>query len=103
MSTSCSRRPEVFRQAFAGHASRGGSIELPPSSFGRLLAKALLPWRSLRTLKIPAVFLENISDDRPIQRILPETRAGLGRTLFSNGLSGEKGDAPLTLTRSGTI
>jgi zinc/manganese transport system substrate-binding protein len=48
----------------------------------------------IRTLKIPAVFLENISDDRLIRRISAETGARVGGTLYSDSLSAEKGDAP---------
>ena len=48
----------------------------------------------IRTLKIPAVFLENISDPRLIRRISAETGAKIGGTLYSDSLTGEKGDAP---------
>jgi zinc/manganese transport system substrate-binding protein len=48
----------------------------------------------IRTQKIPAVFLENISDVRLIRRISAETGARVGGTLFSDSLSDEKGDAP---------
>jgi zinc/manganese transport system substrate-binding protein len=48
----------------------------------------------IRVAKIPAVFVENISDPRLIQRISAETGAGIGGTLYSDGLTGEKGDAP---------
>jgi zinc/manganese transport system substrate-binding protein len=48
----------------------------------------------IRTAKIPAVFLENISDPRLIQRIAVETGAKVGGTLYSDSLTGEKGDAP---------
>jgi zinc/manganese transport system substrate-binding protein len=48
----------------------------------------------IRTEKIPAVFLENISDVRLIRRISAETGAKIGGTLFSDSLSDEKGDAP---------
>jgi zinc/manganese transport system substrate-binding protein len=44
--------------------------------------------------KIPAVFLENISDDRLIRRIAAETGAKVGGTLISDSLTGEKGPAP---------
>ena len=44
--------------------------------------------------KIPAVFLENISDPRLIRRISAETGARIGGTLYSDSLTGEKGDAP---------
>ena len=48
----------------------------------------------IRTQKIPAVFLENISDSRLIRRISAETGARVGGTLYSDSLTGEKGDAP---------
>jgi len=48
----------------------------------------------LKTEQIPAVFLENISDPRLIRRISAETGARVGGTLFSDSLTGEKGDAP---------
>jgi zinc/manganese transport system substrate-binding protein len=48
----------------------------------------------IRTQKIPAVFLENISDFRLIRRISAETGAKVGGTLYSDSLTGEKGDAP---------
>ena len=48
----------------------------------------------IRTQKIPAVFLENISDPRLIRRIAAETGARVGGTLYSDSLTGEKGDAP---------
>jgi zinc/manganese transport system substrate-binding protein len=48
----------------------------------------------IKTAKIPAVFLENISDPRLIRRISAETGARVGGTLFSDSLTGEKGDAP---------
>ena len=43
---------------------------------------------------IPAVFLENISDDRLMRRISAETGARVGGTLYSDSLTDEKGDAP---------
>jgi zinc/manganese transport system substrate-binding protein len=48
----------------------------------------------IRSMRIPAVFLENISDPRLIRRISAETGAGIGGTLYSDSLTGEKGDAP---------
>ena len=48
----------------------------------------------IRTAKIPAVFLENISDPRLIRRISAETGARIGGTLYSDSLTGEKGDSP---------
>ncbi|HEV7637091.1 MAG TPA: metal ABC transporter substrate-binding protein [Bradyrhizobium sp.] len=48
----------------------------------------------IKTSKIPAVFLENISDPRLIRRISAETGARIGGTLYSDSLTGEKGDVP---------
>jgi zinc/manganese transport system substrate-binding protein len=48
----------------------------------------------IKQAKIPAVFLENISDDRLIRRISAETGAAVGGTLYSDSLTSEKGDAP---------
>jgi zinc/manganese transport system substrate-binding protein len=48
----------------------------------------------IKRAKIPAVFLENMSDDRLIGRIAAETGAKVGGTLFSDALTDEKGDAP---------
>jgi zinc/manganese transport system substrate-binding protein len=48
----------------------------------------------VRNQKIPAVFLENISDPRLMRRISAETGARIGGTLYSDSLTGEKGDAP---------
>jgi zinc/manganese transport system substrate-binding protein len=48
----------------------------------------------IRSQKIPAVFLENISDSRLIRRISAETGARVGGTLYSDSLTDEKGDAP---------
>ena len=48
----------------------------------------------VRKDKIPAVFLENISDDRLVRGIAEEGGAKLGGTLFSDSLTDEKGLAP---------
>jgi zinc/manganese transport system substrate-binding protein len=48
----------------------------------------------IRQAKIPAVFLENISDDRLIRQIAAETGAKVGATLYSDSLTGEKDDSP---------
>lgn len=48
----------------------------------------------IKAAKIPAVFLENVSDPRLIRRISAETGAKVGGTLYSDSLSAEKGDVP---------
>lgn len=50
--------------------------------------------QQIKKQKIPAVFLENISDPRLLKRIADETGAKLGGTLYSDALTAEKGDAP---------
>ncbi len=48
----------------------------------------------VRKQKIPAVFMENISDPRLLTRIANETGAKVGGTLYSDALTDEKGPAP---------
>jgi zinc/manganese transport system substrate-binding protein len=48
----------------------------------------------IRSAKIPAVFMENITDPRLMGRISAETGARVGGTLYSDSLTGEKGDSP---------
>jgi zinc/manganese transport system substrate-binding protein len=49
--------------------------------------------RQIKAQKIPAVFMENISDPRLMQQIAKETGAKIGGTVYSDSLSGEKGPA----------
>lgn len=53
--------------------------------------------RQIRAQRIPAVFLENISDPRLLQRIADETGARIGGTLYSDALTGRDGPAPTYL------
>jgi zinc/manganese transport system substrate-binding protein len=48
----------------------------------------------IRKQKIPAVFLENVTDPRLLTRISEETGAKIGGTLYSDALTDEKGPAP---------
>jgi len=48
----------------------------------------------IKAAKIPAVFLEKISDPRLMRRISTESGASVGGTLYSDSLTDEKGDAP---------
>jgi zinc/manganese transport system substrate-binding protein len=70
-------------------APLGVSTESEPSA--RDIASIIT---QIKTQKIPAVFLENISDPRLMSRIAAETGANIGGTLYSDSLTGEKGDAP---------
>jgi zinc/manganese transport system substrate-binding protein len=70
-------------------APQGVSTESEPSA--RDIAGIVT---QIRTAKIPAVFLENISDPRLMRRISAETGARIGGTLYSDSLTSENGDAP---------
>jgi zinc/manganese transport system substrate-binding protein len=48
----------------------------------------------IKKQKIPAVFMENISDPRLMEQIAKESGAKIGGSLFSDALSDEKGPAP---------
>ncbi|MGB3446859.1 MAG: metal ABC transporter substrate-binding protein [Xanthobacteraceae bacterium] len=70
-------------------APQGVSTDSEPSA--RDLARIIA---QIRKEKIPAIFLENISDPRLIRRIAAETGAKIGGTLYSDSLTDEKGEAP---------
>jgi zinc/manganese transport system substrate-binding protein len=67
----------------------GVSTDAEPSAkdVARIIAQ-------IRKQKIPAVFLENITDDRLLKRIGAESGARIGGTLYSDALTDEKGPAP---------
>jgi zinc/manganese transport system substrate-binding protein len=77
----------AYGVAFA--APVGVSTETDPSAHD---IAALI--QQIKADKIPAIFLENLSDDRLIRRIAAETGARAGGTLYSDSLTDEKGDAP---------
>jgi zinc/manganese transport system substrate-binding protein len=70
-------------------APQGVSTDAEPSA--RDVAAIIM---QIRKEKIPAVFFENISDPRLIERIAAETGARIGGTLYSDSLTGENGPAP---------
>ncbi|SFK66901.1 metal ABC transporter substrate-binding protein [Methylocapsa palsarum] len=70
-------------------APSGVSTEAEPSA--RDVAKII---RQIKTLKIPAVFLENVTDPRAMRRIAAESGAKIGGALFSDALSPPDGPAP---------
>jgi zinc/manganese transport system substrate-binding protein len=53
--------------------------------------------RQIRAEKIPAVFIENITDRRLLDQIARESGAKIGGTLYSDALSGPDGPAPTYL------
>jgi zinc/manganese transport system substrate-binding protein len=48
----------------------------------------------IKRQKIPAIFVENVSDPRLLKRIADETGARIGGTLYSDALTDQKGPAP---------
>lgn len=69
-------------------APQGVSTETEASA--RDVAKII---RQIKSQKIPAVFLENVSDPRLMQRIAAETGAKIGGKIYSDALSAERGPA----------
>jgi zinc/manganese transport system substrate-binding protein len=74
---------------FEFNAPQGISADSEPSAkdIARRIAQ-------IKREKIPAVFLENISDPRLMKRIGEESGAKIGGELFSDALSGGDGPAP---------
>jgi zinc/manganese transport system substrate-binding protein len=70
-------------------APLGVSTETEPSA--RDIATLIV---QVKKDEIPAVFLENITDDRLMRRISEETGAQVGGTLYSDSLTDEKGPVP---------
>jgi zinc/manganese transport system substrate-binding protein len=70
-------------------APQGVSTESEPSA--RDIAAIIT---QIRKQKIPAVFLENVTDPRLMRRIAAETGVAIGGTLYSDSLTEEKGPAP---------
>jgi zinc/manganese transport system substrate-binding protein len=70
-------------------APRGVSTETEASA--RDMAKIIA---QIRQQKVPAVFLENITEQRLMERIAAESGAKVGGNLLSDALTDEKGVAP---------
>jgi zinc/manganese transport system substrate-binding protein len=73
-------------------APQGVSTESQPSA--RDVARII---GQIKRQKIPAVFLENIADDRILKQIARETGARIGGTLYSDALTDANGPAPTYL------
>jgi zinc/manganese transport system substrate-binding protein len=83
-----------FQQAYGVEfiAPQGVSTEAEPSA--RDVARIIT---QVKKQKIPAVFLENITDARLMERIAQESGARIGGKLYSDALTDAKGDAPTYL------
>ncbi len=80
-----------FRQAYGVEfvAPQGVSTESEASA-----RDVALIITQIKRQKIPAVFMENVSDPRLLKQISDETGARIGGTLYSDALTDEKGPAP---------
>jgi zinc/manganese transport system substrate-binding protein len=80
-----------FAQAYGIEfiAPQGVSTEAEPSA--RDVARII---GQIKKQKIPAVFLENITDPRLMRQIAGESGARIGGTLYSDALTDPKGEAP---------
>jgi zinc/manganese transport system substrate-binding protein len=70
-------------------APQGVSTDTEPNA--RDIATSIV---QIKKEKIPAVFLENVSDPRLMRQIASETGATIGGTLYSDSLTKENGEAP---------
>ena len=78
---------EAYGIAF--NAPEGLSTEAEPSA--RAVAKLI---EQIRRENVPALFLENVSDSRLLERIAAETGVRIGGKLYSDALSPPDGPAP---------
>ncbi len=80
-----------FRDAYGVEFIAPQGVSTDAEASARDVARIIT---QIRKQKIPAVFLENISDPRLLTRIAAETGAKLGGTLYSDALTDENGPAP---------
>lgn len=80
-----------FRAAYGVEFVAPQGMSTDSEASARDVARIII---QIRKQKIPAVFLENVSDARLLKRIADETGAKLGGTLYSDALTDEKGEAP---------
>jgi zinc/manganese transport system substrate-binding protein len=78
---------QAYRLEFIAPQGVSTEAEVSAKDLARIISQ-------VRKQKIPAVFLENVSDSRLVKRIADETGAKVGGTLYSDALTDEKGDAP---------
>ncbi|MCX7323708.1 MAG: metal ABC transporter substrate-binding protein [Hyphomicrobiales bacterium] len=71
---------------FASPRGLSTSAEPSPQAVGRII-------RQIKAEKIPAVFIENLSDERLMKRIADETGARIGGTLYADTLTPAGGPA----------
>ena len=90
------RKAVTTHDAFAYFARAYGIDFISPSNIAASEPSASDIGRIIRLIrneKIPAVFLENVSGQRALERIRRESGAKIGGTLYSDSLSGKDGPA----------
>src|SRR4051794_8251401 len=80
-----------FEQDYNVHFIAPEGVSTQAEASARDIARIIT---QIKRLKIPAVFLENITDPRLMQQIAKESGARVGGKLYSDALTDEKGEAP---------
>lgn len=80
-----------FAQAYGVQFIAPHGVSTEAQAAAKDIAKIIT---QIKRQKIPAVFLENVTDPRLIKQIADETGAKIGGTLYSDALTDEKGPAP---------
>ena len=78
--------PSAYGMEFIAPAGVSADSEPSARDVARIIAQ-------IKKQKIPAVFMENVSDPRLMQQIAKETGARIGGTLYSDALSDASGPA----------
>jgi zinc/manganese transport system substrate-binding protein len=82
---------QYFEKAYGIDFIAPTGVSTDAEASAKVVAKIIA---QIRKQKIPAVFLENVTDPRLIKRIAEETGAKIGGTLYSDALTGAQGAAP---------
>jgi zinc/manganese transport system substrate-binding protein len=80
-----------FQQAYGVEFIAPQGVSTEAESSARDVARIIT---QVKKQRIPAIFLENITDPRLMERIAKETGARVGGKLYSDALTEEHGDAP---------
>jgi len=83
-----------FQQAYGIEFISPQGVSTEAEASARDVARIIT---QIKRMKITAVFLENVSDPRLMQRIAQESGARIGGKLYSDALTSEKGNAPTYL------
>lgn len=78
---------DAYKVDFVAPQGVSTEAEVSARDLARIIAQ-------IRKQKIPAIFMENVTDPRLQKRIAEETGAKIGGTLYSDALTDEKGPAP---------